>query len=300
MSFKIYNYFKKLLKKPQEVPLIDRLENLIEEDHEANPDEKIPEDSSELALVANVLGLKELTVADIMVPRVDIVAAKADTTLDEFIDIFSRTTFSQIPIYNNTLDDVIGIVRVRDFLPYIKNPESFNIKSLLKEVIYVVPSIQILELLVEIKSSANHMALVVDEFGGVDGLVTLQDVVSEIVGEIQQNRGIFPQIITRPDGSFVADGKIMLTECEEILGINLLEPYIENGEIPDVETLAGLTMLMAERMPTRGEVLTHPSGVEFEIVDADPRRVKRIIIRKPLQLPDGGGRNSEKEKEISE
>lgn len=283
MSFKIYNYFKKLLKKPQEVPLIDRLENLIEEDQEANPDDRISEDSSELALVANVLGLKELTAADIMVPRVDIVAAKADTTLDEFIDIFSKTTFSQIPIYNNTLDDVMGIVRVRDFLPYIKNPKSFNIKSLLKEVIYVVPSIQILELLVEIRSSANHMALVVDEFGGIDGLVTLQDVVSEIVGEIQQNRGIFPQIISRPDGSFVADGKIMLTECEEILGINLLEPYMQNGEIPDVETLAGLTMLMAERMPTRGEVLVHPSGVEFEIVDADPRRVKRIVIKKTLQ-----------------
>ena len=282
MPFKIYNYFKKLLRKPQEVPLIDRLENLIEED-QANPEDKVPDDNSELALVANVLGLKELTAADIMVPRVDIVAAKADTTLDEFIDIFSKTSFSQIPIYNNTLDDVIGIVRVRDFLPYIKNPKSFNIKSLLKEVIYVVPSIQILELLVEIKSSANHMALVVDEFGGIDGLVTLQDVVSEIVGEIQQNRDIFPQVITRPDGSFVANGKMLLTECKEMLGVDLLEPYAQDGELPDVETLAGLTMLMAERMPTRGEILMHPSGIEFEIADADPRRVKRIIIRKPQQ-----------------
>ena len=256
MSFKIYNYFKKLLKKPEEVPLIDRLENLIEED-QANPEDKIPDDNSELALVANVLGLKELTAAD---------------------------RFSQIPIYNNTLDDVIGIVRVRDFLPYIKNPKSFNIKSLLKEVIYVVPSIQILELLVEIKSSANHMALVVDEFGGIDGLVTLQDVVSEIVGEIQQNRDIFPQVITRPDGSLVANGKMFLTECEEMLGVDLLEPYAQqDGEVPDVETLAGLTMLMAERMPTRGEILMHPLGIEFEIGDADPRRVKRIIIRKPQQ-----------------
>lgn len=282
MPFKIYNYFKKLLRKPQEVPLIDRLENLIEED-QANPEDKVPDDNSELALVANVLGLKELTAADIMVPRVDIVAAKADTTLDEFIDIFSKTSFSQIPIYNNTLDDVIGIVRVRDFLPYIKNPKSFNIKSLLKEVIYVVPSIQILELLVEIKSSANHMALVVDEFGGIDGLVTLQDVVSEIVGEIQQNRDIFPQVITRPDGSFVANGKMLLTECKEMLGVDLLEPYAQDGELPDVETLAGLTMLMAERMPTRGEILMHPSGIEFEIADADQRQVKRIIIRKPQQ-----------------
>lgn len=279
MSFKIYDYFRRLLKKPPEVPLIDRLENLIEED-QTNPEDKLPDDSSELALVANVLGLKDLTAADIMVPRVDITAAKADTSLEEFIDIFSRTSYSQIPIYKNTLDDVIGIVRVRDFLPYIKNPKSFNIKSLLKEVIYVVPSIQILELLVEIKASANHMALVVDEFGGIDGLVTLQDVVTEIVGEIQQNRNIFPQIVTRQDGSLVANGKILLTECEEMLGVDLLTPYAQDGELPDIETLAGLTMLMAERMPTRGEILIHPSGIEFEIADADPRRVKRIIIRK--------------------
>lgn len=279
MPFKIYDYFRRLLRKPPEVPLIDRLENLIEED-QTNPEDKLPDDSSELALVANVLGLKDLTAADIMVPRVDIVAAKADTSLEEFIDIFSRTSYSQIPIYKNTLDDVIGIVRVRDFLPYIKNPKSFNIKSLLKDVIYVVPSIQILELLVEIKASANHMALVVDEFGGIDGLVTLQDVVTEIVGEIQQNRDIFPQVVSRQDGSFVANGKMLLTECEEMLGVDLLAPYAQDGELPDIETVAGLTMLMAERMPTRGEILIHPSGVEFEIADADPRRVKRIIIRK--------------------
>ncbi len=279
MPFKIYDYFRRLLRKPPEVPLIDRLENLIEED-QTNPEDKLPDDSSELALVANVLGLKDLTAADIMVPRVDIVAAKADTSLEEFIDIFSRTSYSQIPIYKNTLDDVIGIVRVRDFLPYIKNPKSFNIKSLLKDVIYVVPSIQILELLVEIKASANHMALVVDEFGGIDGLVTLQDVVTEIVGEIQQNRDIFPQVVSRQDGSFVANGKMLLTECEEMLGVDLLAPYAQDGELPDIETVAGLTMLMAERMPTRGEILIHPSGVEFEIADADLRRVKRIIIRK--------------------
>jgi CBS domain containing-hemolysin-like protein len=238
-------------------------------------------DGSELALVSNVLGLKDLTAADVMIPRVDIVAARFDTSLDEFIDIFSKNHFSQIPIYKNTLDDVAGIVRVRDFLPYIKNPESFNIKSLLKDVIYVVPSIQLLELLVEIRASANHMALVVDEFGGVDGLVTLQDVVSEIVGEIQQSRGIFPQIVARQDGSFVADAKMLVVECEEMLGIDLIKPLVQNGEEPDIETLGGLTMLLAERMPTRGETLVHPSGVEFEIVDADPRRVKRIIIRKP-------------------
>jgi len=239
-----------------------------------------PADNNELELVSNVLGLRDLTAADIMVPRADITAAKVDTSLEEFIDIFSRTRFSQIPIYKDTLDDVVGIVRVRDFLPYIKNPESFDIKHLLKEVIYVVPSIQLLELLVEIKSSANHLVLVVDEFGGVDGLVTLQDVVSEIVGEIQQSKGMFPQIISRADGTYLADAKMLVEECEEILELDLLRPLMQDDSDPDIETLGGLMMLLAERMPTRGEMLVHPSGVEFEIADADPRRVKRIIIRK--------------------
>jgi CBS domain containing-hemolysin-like protein len=281
MGLEIRNYFQKLLKKSPETPLLDRLEDLIESDPDAS--KKIESDSSgELALVSNILGLKDLTAADIMVPRADIVAAKFDTSLDEFINLFASNHFSQIPIYNNTLDDVVGIVRVRDFLPYVKNRDSFDIRTLLKEVIYVVPSIKLLELLVEIRESANHLALVVDEFGGVDGLVTLQDVASEIVGEIQQNNEIFPQVATKPDGSFVMDAKILVSECEEMLKVDLLQPFRKdrNSDDPDIETVGGLMMLMAERMPTRGEIFSHPAGVEFEIMDADPRRVRRVLVRK--------------------
>jgi CBS domain containing-hemolysin-like protein len=242
-------------------------------------------DTSELALVSNVLGLKELTAEDIMVPRADIVGAKIDASLDEFIEIFSQNNFSQIPIYKDTLDNVVGMVRVRDFLPYVNRPESFNIESLLKDVIYVVPSIQLLELLVEIRASVNHMALVVDEFGGIDGLVTLHDVVSEIVGEIQQNQSIFPQIISKQDGSIIADAKTPICKCEDLLKIELLKPLMKNAdEEPDIETLGGLSILLAGRMPTRGETLVHPSGIEFDIVEADPRKVKRILIRKPAAV----------------
>lgn len=263
-----------------EVPLIDRLEDLIEADSEV-AQELNTDDTSELALVSNVLGLKDLTAEDIMVPRADIVATKIDTSLDSFIEIFSKNNFSQIPIYKDTLDNVVGIVRVRDFLPYIHNPDSFDIHSLLKEVIYVAPSIQLLELLVEIKASANHMALVVDELGGIDGLVTLQDVVSEIVGEIQQNQSIFPQIINKQDGSFVADAKMLISECEEKLDIDLVSPLLKNeNEEVNFETLGGLVMFLAGRMPTRGETFIHPSGIEFEIVEADARHIKRLIIRK--------------------
>ncbi|MCR4623813.1 MAG: magnesium/cobalt efflux protein, partial [Alphaproteobacteria bacterium] len=147
--------------------------------------------------------------------------------------------------------------------------------------IYVAPSIQLLELLVEIKASANHMALVVDELGGIDGLVTLQDVVSEIVGEIQQNQSIFPQIINKQDGSFVADAKMLISECEEKLDIDLIRPLLKNeNEEINFETLGGLVMFLAGRMPTRGETFIHPSGIEFEIAEADARHIKRLIIRK--------------------
>ena len=273
------NYISKKFKKEPELPLIDRLEDLIDSSPEGSED--VDDDGSEITLVSNVLGLKELTASDIMVPRADIVAAKMDTSFDDFIKIFSSNHFSQIPIYKNTLDEVVGIVRVRDFLPYVKNPEAFNIKNLLKDVIYVVPSIQLPELLVEIKASPNHMALVVDEFGGVDGLVTLQDVVAEIVGEIQQQQDIFPQMVSKQDGSFIADAKMLVSECEDILEVDLMGPLEDDeNERPDIETLGGLTMLLAGHMPTRGEIFTHPAGVEFEIADADPRRVKRVIIRR--------------------
>ncbi|MDR2766531.1 MAG: hemolysin family protein, partial [Holosporaceae bacterium] len=281
MTLKLPHYLSKFFRKEPEMPLLDQLEDLIESNPVGGEDGSASNDTNELALVANVLGLKELTAKDIMIPRSDIVAAKIDSSLNEFIEIFSRNSFSQIPIYRNTLDDVVGIVRVRDFLPYTNNPESFDIKSMLKEASYVVPSMQLLELLVEMRASTNHMVLVVDEFGGVDGLVTLHDVISEIVGEIQQSHGIFPQIIAKQDGSFIADAKMLVSECEDLLKVELLKPLMNEdcGE-PEVETLGGLAMLLAGRLPTRGETLIHPSGVELEIIGADPRRVKRIAIRR--------------------
>lgn len=277
---KFKDYINHILKRESENPLIDRLEGLIESDSD-DDSPKSTQDADELTLVSNVLGLKDLTAEDIMVPRADIVAAKEDTALSDFIKIFARNNFSQIPIYKDTLDNVLGIVRVRDFLTYMNNPEAFNIHTLLKDVMYVVPSIQLLDLLVELRASPNHMALVVDEFGGIDGLVTLQDVISEIVGEIQQSGIIFPQMTPKQDGAFVTDAKMLISECEEKLGVNLTDCFVKNGEDdPDFETVGGLTMKLAGRMPTRGETFVHPAGIEFEIVDASPRCVKRIAIRK--------------------
>lgn len=276
---KFKEFYNRIFKKEEELPLIDRLEGLLESDQEETGAIN-SNDSGELELVTNVLGLKDLTAEDVMVPRADIVAAKIDTPLKDFIKLFSQNNFSQIPIYKDTLDNVVGIVRVRDFLTYMNEPEAFDINRLIKSVMYVVPSVQLMDLLSELRASANHMALVVDEFGGIDGLVTLQDVISEIVGEIQQNRNMFPSAVTRQDGAIVVDGKTLVSECEEMLGVDLTSCFLkENEDEPDFETVGGLTMLLAERMPTRGETFTHPSGVKFEILDASPRCVKRVAIR---------------------
>lgn len=279
LKSKVKEAYNRLFKKEEELPLIDRLEGLLESDQEEIGATN-SNDSGELELVTNVLGLKDLTAEDVMVPRADIVAAKIDTPLKDFIKIFSQNNFSQIPIYKDTLDNVVGIVRVRDFLTYMNTPETFDINRLIKSVMYVVPSIQLMDLLSELRASVNHMALVVDEFGGIDGLVTLQDVISEIVGEIQQNSNMFSKAITRQDGAIVVDGKTLVSECEEMLGVDLTSCFLkENEDEPDFETVGGLTMLLAERMPTRGETFTHPSGIKFEILEASPRCVKRVAIR---------------------
>lgn len=276
---KFFNSIEKFLRKSDNNScIIDQIEDFIESDSQATNQNNT--EKNELRLVTNVLQLRELTAGDIMVPRAEIIAARSDTTLKGFVDIFSNCGFSQIPIYNNTLDDVVGLVRIRDFLPCMLSPEKFDLQSVLREPIFVVPSMQILDLLVEIRASSNHMALVVDEFGGIDGLVTLNDVVTEIVGEIQHCNDILPQIVQRSDGSYITDARISLEECIEKLKINLLEPFVqENTDIDSIETLGGLITYIAGRVPTKGENIVHPSGIEFEIFDADLRKIKRVIIR---------------------
>lgn len=278
--FSFLKFSKKNEPKSQE-ELREKIEDLIEgavnEEHTEENSLKL--DRSEISLVSNVLHLRDLTVGDIMIPRAEIVAAKSSTTLKEFVDIFSKSGFSQIPVYSNTLDNVIGVVRIRDFLPYVLDPSSFSLQSILRDVVFIVSSMQLLELLVEMKLSGKHMALVVDEFGGVDGLVTLEDVISEIVGEIQQNQ-ILPQFVHRYDGSFLVDAKFLASECSQKLGIDLIKPLIAEGDdAPEVDTIGGLLAYMLGRLPSKGEIIHHPSNIDFEIIEADPRRIKRIVIR---------------------
>ncbi|HJO97865.1 MAG TPA: hemolysin family protein [Rhodospirillales bacterium] len=248
----------------------DTLEELIEER------EEVPLDKDEKRLLANVLDLRGCTVHDVMVPGADIVAVEASTSLAEVTQIMTQEGHSRLPVYRETLDDAMGMIHIKDVLAWRGDDKNFLPSRVLRQVLFVAPSMQVLELLLEMRVKRSHMALVVDEFGGVDGLVTIEDLVEEIIGEIEDehDRTDEPQLIRHDDGTLDADARVPVETLEEIAGAILTDEERE-----DVETLGGLVAALAGRVPIRGELIAHGSGLEFEVVDADPRRVKRIKVR---------------------
>jgi CBS domain containing-hemolysin-like protein len=248
----------------------DTLEELIEER------EEVPLDKDEKRLLANVLDLRGCTVHDVMVPGADIVAVEASISLAEVTQIMTQEGHSRLPVYRKTLDDAMGMIHIKDVLAWRGDDKNFLPSRVLRQVLFVAPSMQVLELLLEMRVKRSHMALVVDEFGGVDGLVTIEDLVEEIVGEIEDehDRTDEPQLIRHDDGTLDADARVPVETLEEIAGAILTDEERE-----DVETLGGLVAALAGRVPIRGELIAHGSGLEFEVVDADPRRVKRIKVR---------------------
>jgi len=250
---------------------------LIEETDDAatpiNPDEG--------ALIANILKLHDLTAEDVMVPRADIVATDQDTELEALADLISKEAHSRIPLYQGHLDKVVGFVHIKDVLATMRSSPKLAVRELTREILFAAPSIRVLDLLLEMRAQRTHMAIVVDEFGGVDGLVTIEDLVEEIVGEIEDEHDEDGLLITRdPDGSILADARTEIEDLEAMIG-----PFVEDEEREEVDTLGGVVFSLVDRVPRRSEVVTHTSGVEFVVVDADARRIKRLRVRD--QRPDG-------------
>ena len=258
--------------KNDEGSLRESLEELIEEYDEA----QTPVDTDKRVLLRNVLNLHTVTLFDVMVPRADIVAVEIETSLDDLVKLMSETAHSRLPIYKGSLDEVVGMVHIKDVLACWDKKEAFNISEILRDVLIVAPSMLVLDLLLKMRLTRVHMALVVDEFGGIDGLVSIEDLVEEIVGEIEDEHDADegPRLVRRADGSLLADARADLDEFEQLVGAILNEE-----ERDDIDTLGGLVFLLAGRVPGRGELVTHPSGLEFEVVDADPRRIKKLLIR---------------------
>ena len=275
----IRDWFRRLFRPRYGNGLRDTLEELIEQEDSGH----LPGSKDELTLLRNILNLHGLTVYDIMVPRADIVALDIDITLADLVRVMSEQAHSRIPIYRGTLDEIVGMVHIKDVLAAWSLDEPVPLSEIVRSVLFVAPSMPILELLLQMRVSRVHMALVVDEFGGIDGLATIEDLVEEIVGEIEDEHDDdeTPRVIETADGVFEADARVMLEEFEDRVGEILTDEEREE----DIDTLGGLVFFLAGRVPGRGEVIKHESGIEFEVLEADPRRIRKLRIG---QRPSGG------------
>jgi magnesium and cobalt transporter len=235
-------------------------------------------DRQERALIANVLRLRGTTADDVMIPRPDIIAIAADATLDQAMEVFQREGHSRLPVYREELDDVIGMVHVKDVFACVGKPGAFRLESILRRPLFVAPQIPVLDLLLQMRQARVHMALVVDEYGGIDGLVTIEDLVEQIVGDISDEHDEVqgPMVIERGDGALDMDARLPVEEFEARMG-----PVLSEDERDaDIDTVGGLVFTLAGRVPARGEVISHPSGLEFRVLEADARRIKRVRVRR--------------------
>ena len=259
----------------------EAIEDLIE-DSEINAS---PLEIEERNLLSNILRLNDKAVADVMVPRADISALEVNASFDNLIELINSEAHSRVPIFQETLDDAIGMVHIKDVMaahPLLKGidghkaTEDLHLRNIMRDILFVSPSMQVLELLLEMRLKRIHMALVVDEFGGIDGLVTIEDLVEEIVGEIEDehDQDEEPQFLIKSDGSIEADARVLIESFEEKAG-----KVVTEDERAEFDTLGGLVFSLAGRVPVRGELVRHSCGMEIEIIDADPRRIKSIRIR---------------------
>ncbi|MBT3535156.1 MAG: HlyC/CorC family transporter [Rhodospirillaceae bacterium] len=285
------NWLSGLLRGGGDADLRESIEEVIDE-HEASPNSLNPEQRE---MLMNIISFGELEVDDVMVPRTDIVALEAGASPADVVSTFRQAHHSRLPVFRETLDDIAGFVHIKDVVDHWGRDEELSLARILRELLVVPPSMPILDLLARMRATRIHMAVVVDEYGGTDGLVTIEDIVEEIVGEIEDehDKDDGPTLEKLPDGSIDADGRAEIEDLEEILAVDLLPDEADE----DIDTLGGLVFAMLGRVPRVGEVISHPVGINFEIVDADLRRVKRLLVRPgaPLAADGDGNGNGDDE-----
>ena len=260
-----------------------------------HPDDTSENDGDTLAVSAagtrdmllNIRNMHDMRVDDVAIPTADIASVPDDATLDEVVAIFRESTYSRLPVYSETLDKPLGLVHLKDIaLKYGFGANGkFYLKAIVRPLIYVPPSMPLGALLQKMQSERMHMALVIDEYGGVEGLVTLEDLIEEIVGEIEDEHDVEEaQLWTEESPSvFIAQARAPLDEFEEAAGVDLLPDDLDE----DVETLGGLIFMLIGRVPSRGECIRDGHGHEFEVIDADARRVKTLRVRLNVKRPVG-------------
>lgn len=254
--------------------------------------------AQERGMLLRILRFGKLTVEDVMVPRADIIAVDESVSIEELLRVFRQAEHSRLPVYRETLDDPRGMIHIRDLMSWITEEANggdgqldlskVDLKpgigsiNIARELIYVPGSMSVLDLLLKMQTSQLHLALVVDEYGGTDGLVSIEDLVEEVVGEIADEHDVEEEPLIRVDSrlGLIADARAPIEELEEHLGVELVSGDLEE----EIDTLGGVVFSITGRIPSRGELVHHPSGIEFEVLDADPRRIKKLRIHIPKEL----------------
>jgi CBS domain containing-hemolysin-like protein len=296
----LWKRLKARLGRNGDTSLRESLEDVIESHGKETGGEMIRAEAKSMML--NLIAFSELRVADVMVPRADIVSLPETASMRELLDCFTEANHSRLPVYRETLDDTSGMVHIKDAVRWLSakaarrrkkpgkdeaRPAGMTLTAvdlatpvkqagIMRELLFVPPSMPASDLLVKMQASHIHMAIVVDEYGGTDGLVSIEDLVEEIVGDIADEHDIDEGQMIRDSGKgiYVADARVGIDELEALLGID----FLPDERDQDADTLGGLIFSMMGRVPARGELIKHDSGVEFEVMESDPRRVKKIRI----------------------
>ncbi len=237
-------------------------------------------------MLFKVASFDKLTIGEVMVPRADIIALEVNTSLGDLARAFSEHQHSRIPLYRDNLDTPVGFVHVKDVLSLLTPDENGNVAAdfsakllnkLKRELLFVPASMRLNNLLLQMRAKRCHMALVIDEYGGTDGLVTIEDLVEEIIGDIDDEYDDDSEtlFVQKSASVWEVDAKLELEAFTEKTGIDLTHDDIET----EIDTLGGLAFALAGHVPPRGEIITHPNGYELEILDADPRKIRRILFR---------------------
>lgn len=240
------------------------------------------------ALISNVLKTHDLRVSDVMIPRADIIAVEENASNQDLARLFKQDQYqySRIPVYKGSLDHIIGVLHIKNLLACLLEGRECKLSDLVREAMIVGPGLPVMDLFLSMREGKKHMALVVDEHGGIDGLVTLNDVIEAVMGDIEDefDHEEQPQVIEKPDGSLLIDARMEIEDFEERYG-----NFLDSDEREDIQTLGGLAFSLAGRVPKRGEILKHDSGLTLEVLDANASRVNRLRVRnlnRPVAVGD--------------
>ena len=247
------------------------------------PAESMPAPSSAPRIQPHgMINLRRMRIEDVAIPKADITCVPVTASKDELLAVFKESGLTRLPVYNGTLDTPLGFAHLKDFAllhGFNSDGPAFDLQTMLRPLLYVPPSMPIGILLTKMQTERRHMALVIDEYGGVDGLVTIEDLIEQVIGEIEDEHDTEEAELwsMEKSGQYLVQAKAPLDEFEEAIGVHLTED--EDIDAEEIETLGGLVFMLAGHVPARGEVVRHPAGYEFEVIDADPRRIKRLRVR---------------------